>query len=319
MDTIIAATDFSKAALNASKYAAALASELKAQLLLTHVIELPLAPLQVPLTAMEFDEIEKTVTGQLNDLREYLLFYTNHQTEIRTEIKYGFAETALEFLCKENAPIAVVVGLRSNSPSTNFFPGSTAWRIVPYLQCPVLIVPDKAVFSGIKNMTIASDSQQISEIPTIQSIKKWLDFFHVQPDIVHVNTEEDPTLKNLSGNIFLYNRFSEFSPRFHSIHNHHVEEGIFDFIEQKKPDLLIVVPGQYSFFKKLFHASHSKQLILHSGLPVLAVPAHQVYLPKKETKTLHPDGGKGCAGCDGLCCKDKQSSGKKTSHLHTSE
>ena len=306
MEKIIAAIDFSKTALNASKYAAALSSELNAQLILAHVIEVPLVPLQVPLTAIEFEEIEKSATGQLNDLIEHLLFHTNNQIDIRAEIKYGFAETALAGLCKENAPLAVVVGLRGHSPSTNSFLGSTALRIVPYMECPVLIIPDKAVFSGIKNIAIASDSEQISENPTIQSIKKWLSAFHVPPDIVHVTTEEDFSLKNVSANIFLQNRFSEFSPRFHSIHNKNVEEGIFDFLEQKKPDLLIVVPGRYSFFKKLFHASHSKQLILHSNLPVLAVPAHQILSPKKEKETAQPGGGKACAGCDGLCCKNKQ-------------
>jgi nucleotide-binding universal stress UspA family protein len=242
---------------------------------------------------------------------ESLLFSTNTQIDIRAEIKYGFAETALETLCKENMPLAVVVGIRSHFPATNYFMGSTALRIVHYIQCPVLIIPDKAVFSGIKSIAIASDSQQINENPTIQSIKKWLTAFDVPPDIVHVNTEEDSSLKNLSGNIFLHNRFAEYSPRFHSIQDKNVEKGIFDFLEQRRPDLLIVVPGKYSFFKKLFHASHSKQLILHSHLPVLAVPAHLRHLPKKDKQTDQSDSAKPCSGCDGLCCKDKQLPEKK--------
>jgi nucleotide-binding universal stress UspA family protein len=306
MEKIILATDFSKTALNAAKYAAALSSQLNAQLILVHVIEVPLTPLHVPLTAIEFAEIEKVAAGQLNDLIEHLLFCTNAQLDIRSEIKYGFAETALEGLCKENAPLAVVIGIRSHFPSTNYFMGSTALRIIPYIQSPVLIIPDKAVFSGIKSIAIASDSQQINENSTIQSIKKWLTAFGVSPDIVHVNTEEDSSLKNLSGNIFLYNHFAECSPRFHSIQNKNVEEGVFDFLKQGKPDLLIVVPGKYSFFRKLFHASHSKQLILHSHLPVLAVPSHLRHLPKKEKQAEPSESAKPCSGCDGLCCKDKK-------------
>ncbi|HXB46094.1 MAG TPA: universal stress protein [Puia sp.] len=311
MEKIIVATDFSKTALNAAKYAAALSSELHAQLILVHVIEVPLAPLQVPLTAMEFAEIEKVAAGQLDDLKEHLLFYTKKQIDVRTEIKYGFAETALEALAKEIAPLAVVVGLRGDAPSPNFFMGSTAWRIVPFVQCPVLIIPDKAVFSGIKSIAIASDSQQINENSTIQAIKKWLTAFSVSPDIVHVNTQEDSSMKNITGNIFLYNRFAECSPLFHSIDDKNVEEGIFGFLKQKKPDLLIVVPGKYSFFKKLFHASHSKQLILHSHLPVLAVHALLSHLPKIEKQKEISDSGKRCSGCDGLCCKDKQLSEKQ--------
>ena len=57
MATIIAATDFSKSSLNALKYSGALAVELKAQILLVHVIELPITPLQVPLTATDLPVI----------------------------------------------------------------------------------------------------------------------------------------------------------------------------------------------------------------------------------------------------------------------
>lgn len=306
MDTIIVATDFSKAALNASKYAAALAAELKAHLIIVHIIEVPLAPLPMPLTAVEFEEIEKSVSAQLAETKEQLLFYTNNRINIITEIKYGFAETALENLYKQHPAIAIVVGLRSNAPASKPFLGSTALRILPYLDCPVLIIPEKAVFAGIKNIVIASDSEQIRENTTIESIKNWLSYFHVQPDLVHVNTEEDTGLKTLSGNVFLHNRFSSFSPRFHSIHSKNVDDGIFGFLEQKKTDLLIVVPGKYSFLRQLFHASHSKQLILHSHLPVLAVPSRKAHSIKKQNDISDTDNTKKCAGCDGLCCSDKQ-------------
>jgi len=306
METIIVAIDFSKAALNASKYASALAAELKAHLILVHIIEVPLAPLPMPLTASEFEEIEESVNSQLAEIKEQLLFYTNNLITIRTEIKYGFAETSLEDLCKKHMALAIVLGLKSNAQASKFFLGSTALRIIPYLNCPVLIIPEKAVFAGIKNIAIASDSQHISENTTIQSIRDWLNYFHVQPDIVHVNNEEDASLKILSGNIFLHNRFSAFSPRFHSILNVNVEEGIFNFLEQKKTDLLIVVPGKYSFLRKLFHVSHSKQLILHSHLPVLAVPARRIDSIKMRNEASDTHNVKKCPGCDGLCCNDNQ-------------
>jgi nucleotide-binding universal stress UspA family protein len=319
METIIAATDFSKIALNATKYAAALSAELNLRLMLVHVIEVPLTPLTVPLTSTEFEEIEKSVTEQLNDLKEQLLFYTADKIDIHCEIKYGFVETALESLCKEINPFAVVLGLNSDPSSRNLFLGNTALRVIPYLQHPVLIIPDNAVFSGIRNIAIASDAEQIHENLTVQSIKKWLNSFHVQPDIIHVKTDEKVGLQALTNNIFVYNHFLEFHPRFHSIHNKNVEEGIFGFIEQSKPDLLFVVPGKYSFFKKLFHASHSKQMILHSHLPVLVVPTHKLHTSKKEKETFHKHGYNACDGCDGLCCQNKVEKTPQGDKVHVSK
>jgi len=317
MDTIIAATDFSKPSVNALKYSAALTVELNAQLLLVHVIELPITPLQVPLTATEFEEIEKSVTAQLDELKEQLLFYVSEKITISTEIKYGFVEIELDDLCKKINPLAVVIGLSSRSSSARFFLGNATLRIIPYIQCPVIIIPENAVFSGIKNIAITSDSEHIYANTAAQFINTLLNTFHVQPDIIHVQTKDETIQEVSSDNIFLKKLFSEHNPVLHTINNENVEEGVIDFIREKKPDLLVVTPGKYNFLKKLFRTSNSKQLILNSNLPVINMPSSQLYNGKKEKEIRHEHDKNSCKGCDGLCCQKKQIKENRVNETHS--
>jgi hypothetical protein len=199
----------------------------------------------------------------------------------------------------------VVVGL-SEHAAARLFLGHTALRIVQYIEYPVLIIPEKAVFSGIKNIVIASDLEHIRETTAIEFIRNWLGLFHLSPYVLHVCTNGDLKENTIDSNITLAKDLAEFKPKFHSLYNKNMEDGIFNFLEQKKSDLLLVVPGKYSFFKELFHTSHTKQLILHSHLPVLAVPSYRFRGLKGEKQVNGEHHSKPCNGCDGLCCSKDQ-------------
>jgi nucleotide-binding universal stress UspA family protein len=317
METIIVATDFSKASLSASKYAASLAVQLHAQLLLVHIIEVPHTPLDTPLTPADFEEIKDKVTVGLKDLKEQLSLYANNTLFIQTEIKYGFVETVLENLDKKLKPIAVVLGLK-HVPFNESYPlANTTLHVVPFIKCPVLLIPEDAVFTGIKNISIVSDMEYVREDHTLETFKKWLFKLNVPPDILHICTDDAPRLNILSGNISLYRHLSELSPSFYSIHSKNIEDGIFEFIGEKKADLFIVAPGKYSFINRLLYSSHSKKRILQSNLPVLILPSYQFDSTKKEKDILKKQTGEACTGCKGLCCNTGQPAKKQHDHVHS--
>ena len=60
-------------------------------------------------------------------------------------------------------------------------------------------------------------------------------------------------------------------PNYHFITNKDIDEGIIDFAEKNHIDLLIVLPKRHGLLDKLVHRSHTKQLVLHSHVPVMAL------------------------------------------------
>ena len=51
----------------------------------------------------------------------------------------------------------------------------------------------------------------------------------------------------------------------------YIENGLEEFAEANKLDLLITVPRRHNIIDKLFNKSHSKNLVLHTHVPVMAM------------------------------------------------
>ena len=314
METIIAATDFSKPALNALKYAAALTAELKAQLLLVHVVETPLTTPGIPLSGTDFEEIRSSVLKQMDQLKEKLSFFTNDLITIHTEMKFGHTASVLSDLCGEVAPVALVIG----QAESGLFPGRHIWGILRLIQYPVLIVPEMAFFCGMKKVVIASDLRQIRDKSVLVFLKNWLGLFQMSPDILHIRTNSELEEDTIDSNILVANGLEGLNPTFHTVYHKDPEQGIFEFLEKKKSDLLVVVPGKYGFVRDIFHRSHSKKIISHSQLPVLVLPLKRlqgIILSKMSAENHHD---RRCNGCDGLGCSKNPEREKQVDESHRS-
>jgi nucleotide-binding universal stress UspA family protein len=61
------------------------------------------------------------------------------------------------------------------------------------------------------------------------------------------------------------------NPQYHFITNENTDEGIIEFAEKNNIDLLVVLPKRHDLLTKLLNRSHTKQLVLHSHVPVMAL------------------------------------------------
>src|SRR5579862_4949424 len=157
MDEIIVGIDFSDASLHAAKYAADMAVAVGKNLKLVHVMEVPITPFQVPFTELEFAEIERTISTELEELQQTLVFQTTNRVKIDAELKYGPIGQELENLCMEKRPFALIMGIVNGGFNLRHVLGSNTLRMIHVAPCPVLIIPEKAEFTTISNVIIAAD------------------------------------------------------------------------------------------------------------------------------------------------------------------
>src|SRR6187455_2089214 len=123
MKTIIAPTDFSSVSYNACLYAAKMAEDINAELVLLHVMELPVAVSEFPVSAVDFEDI--SMGDELKRLENTLRDATNNKINIHTENVLGSVEYKIKELCELKEPFAVVMGTHSYSFIDRFLIGST--------------------------------------------------------------------------------------------------------------------------------------------------------------------------------------------------
>ena len=264
MKTIIAPTDFSSISYNACLYAAKMAEDIKAELVLLHVMELPIAVAEFPVTEDVFDEL--TMEEELKKLKNKLIVETSDNVKIETKNILGSVEHEINELCKKTKPFAVIMGTHSYSIIDRFFIGSATVYSAKHLHNPVLIVPTGAKYNPIKKIALASDLKDIYEIP-VQEIEMIVKQFDAELEIFYVSKNREDISKHTVESLLLDHRLLNLNHHFYFIEDEDIMLGITSLAKKHEIDVLIVIPKKHG----AFHKSQSKDFIFYSDVPVMAI------------------------------------------------
>jgi nucleotide-binding universal stress UspA family protein len=265
MKTIITPTDFSSISENACLYAAKMAADIQAELVLLHVMELPIAVAEYPVSVVsEFDEAG--IQQELETFREKLIRETSGNVTVHIKNILGSVEHELKELCKRNPPFAVVMGTHAAGVLDRFFLGSTTVYSAKHLPCPVLVVPGGVEYTPIRKIALATDLKDVGNL-SLQEIETMVNTFQASLEIFYVGKNEKDIEKASTEKLLLYHHLSQFEPEFDFIENEDVEQGISLLAEKNSVDLVLIIPKKHG----LFHKSQSKEFIFYSLVPVMAI------------------------------------------------
>jgi nucleotide-binding universal stress UspA family protein len=270
MKTIILATDFSSAALNAANYAADMAVAINADLRLLTIPNFPIYYNDVPpITTPE--EVVINAEETLNELKKQLERKTGNKIKIIAEVRMGTFFNELKTFCDSIHPFAVVMGSQGLTNAERLFFGSHTVFAMKHLMWPILAIPRGAKFSSIKKIGLACDFEKVVDKTPVDEIEKLVKNFNARLYVINTGTTKahEPEMIFQSG--LLEVMLEGLQPEYYFTNSHDIDEGIMDFCEKNNIDLLIVMPKRHTLLDKLIHSSHTKQLILHSHVPVMAL------------------------------------------------
>jgi nucleotide-binding universal stress UspA family protein len=270
MKTIIVATDFSDAASNAANYAADMALAIGANLLLVHIYQIPTSYLEIPVAAGE-DQIRTDAEESLSLLKKELLRRTNGHVNIESQFLVGVFYAELKNICEQVQPYAVVMGSQGTTAAQRVLFGGHTLYSMKHLVWPLITVPPQAVFSQIKKICLACDFEKVLDSTPVDEIKRLVNDFHAELHVINSGKEElyQPDLVFESG--MLQEILAPLKPQYHLITGENIDESIISFVEKNNIDLLITLPKKRGLLEKLAHKSISKQLVLHTHVPVMAM------------------------------------------------
>ncbi len=269
MKTVIALTNLSESSHNAVNYAADMCMALRAELLLAHVIQMPVS-FDVPLSEYEFNTMQQEANDELANLKIALMLRTNCKITINTAVMTGTILHEIENICANKNPFLVIIGTERMHWAERFVFGSNTFNSVKNLHYPVLVVPQDASFKNIERIALASDFQDIDEVP-LGFLRELVEIFDAAVDIVHVNRNAEDELTSGPAFAHLKEQLREFNPHAHFITGYNVEQAINDYADENKEDLVMVISRKHNFFQSLIHKSQSRQITLNPTIPVLAV------------------------------------------------
>jgi nucleotide-binding universal stress UspA family protein len=270
MKTIIIATDFSSATMNAATYGIKMAESVKADVMLFNVCEV-LANYGEMVIDINVDDLKKDALSDMETFKGDLIRNTSTTINIISDVRLGVFADELNTLCETVNPYAVIMGSQGRTSAERILFGTHALYAMKHLVWPLITVPATATFSNIKKIGLAYDFEKELDNNFIDEIKLLAHDFDATIHVLNAAREDEFDADFVLLSSRLEKMLAPFSVKYHFITTIDANQGIIDFADNNDIDLLIVMPKYHNLLEKIIFKSHTKQMVLHSHVPVLAL------------------------------------------------
>jgi nucleotide-binding universal stress UspA family protein len=261
---IVAPTDFSDISLHAVKYAADMAADINAELIITHVTDFSLIAPDAPVTSIT-DYDEAWSAEQLNKLFNAITERTKKKISVSIENLRGNVLHELENFFEREQPFIIVMATHSPSAFERMFLQSVTLYAAKHIKYPVLIIPANTTYSGIKNIGLACDLKTVYHEP-LEILWDLISAFHASLHVLHV--KDSAANEHFAEMMLTRHYLKDFNPQLHYIENaEDIEKSIFSFAKENFIDLLIIVPKKHKAGEK----SELKKFVLHPRVPLMVL------------------------------------------------
>ncbi|WMJ73958.1 universal stress protein [Cytophagaceae bacterium ABcell3] len=269
---VLFATDFSPCADNALKYGLDFVKKFQSEFLVVHAYK----TFNIVTDVRDYDKVK--------DQKNKIAAETEQETSKACNIIHQEApeapckSVALEGLpykeickaAKENDVDLVVLGAKNSNILERYLFGNTTAKVIENVQCPVLVVPQKSVFSPIKNIVYACNLSE-NEIQKINQLTVLAEAYDAQLSIVNIYTGEQ------ENNKVIFEEFKEKTLRvvnypkieWLTAQGNNVIESLQHLVIDKHADLLVVSAHVPVFLENLYRNSVTEGILKKLTLPLL--------------------------------------------------
>lgn len=277
MKQILVPTDFSRSAYNAAEYAVALAKATKAKIILIHIYNVPIPPMETYISPVSFSYLHEENMKRLKKMADFELSINKDEFNLEIECVAiaGFVVTEIIEAAEKYKAGLIVMGTQGASGVIEqYILGSNTANVIAKSPCPVLAVPEKAKYLGFKKFVFSADFHEIKNKSSLDFLMEIALLFGSEILILSVrkNENEIPSLSQASEGLNLDKVFERLTHSFHPVVSEDIAEAIDKFTVKNNADLLVTMPQKHNFFELLFNPGITRNLVFHTQVPILTLP-----------------------------------------------
>ncbi len=277
MKTLLIPVDFSATSANVLRYAADLAREVQAErilLLKSHYTALyaqllPSADF-IQLSADELEEERRRMEKQLAFIAHKLLKKCNSTIQVQTAISELPLLRAVNELIAQESPDLLLTG----SDGTGHPSSATGELVIGLAKTstvPVLIVPAGARYEPIKRALLPCDFSAVSRLALLKELRSTRLGLHPELLVLNIDPEQKHLVQGEEQTASLKKLLKSYRYRVYYAADRNIVHGLLDFAGTHDVQLIVALPGRYSFFYHLTHRSITDGLALNGKHPVLVL------------------------------------------------
>ncbi len=279
---ILIPVDFSETSMLAIKHGAFIASFIKADLHLLHVVNQNYGSqnLFLPLVSLEMQpEIEKKAFERLSELADELKH--QYQIDVHKIIKIGSASTEISEIAKEIDASLIVMGTHGYSAIKELVIGSTALKVLTKAPCPTMAMNAPTDHIGYSKIVIPIDNTVNSKQKVnfaIEFAKKFSATLYPLGLLDEDEVDQAPVMEMIMHQIEEMASEKGVLVKSNVIKNvKNRANATVEYCNSVHADLVIIMTDQDAEVSGFFLGPYSQQIIHLSKVPVIAIRPEELY------------------------------------------
>lgn len=270
MKKILVPVDFSEPSNEAYLVALDMARLTQGTIVLVHVLVLPalygagLAGETIAYDPTYFTQMETDARNMLEKMKGQA-----GPVPVTIDVVYGELISGLMRTIEDNNTDLVVMGTSGASGLTEIFIGSNTEKAVRFSPIPVLVIRKSIDIKSIKNILLPS-TLDLNQTDFIRKVTELQNFLHATLHVLLINTpqhfrrdaEAHEALEYFAKHYKLANY------KLHFKNYTHEDEGVIDFANTEKADLIAMATHARKGLAHLFNGSVTEKVVNHMDRPV---------------------------------------------------
>ncbi|MCK5825200.1 MAG: universal stress protein [Ichthyobacteriaceae bacterium] len=274
MKSILVPIDFSKASVNALKYAIEIAKIYNSKIIVLHTYAQPQS------SSVRFNKVndvmKKTANQELEKLKQHIFENTEHfNSIIMWKIYNTHLSDGIDSIINDNNVDLIIMGATGTSYLEKLFLGSNTYKAIKDCEIPVLAIPCNSQYKGVKHIIFASDLDYILSTYQMSLLAIIARKSNAKITVINIQSTE-AEIEEAKKLIMNFNKehsslTKEFDISFNFIKRENIADGINISYINNKADLLVMVKQSHSIIHNIFNTSVTKQLVHEAKLPLLTL------------------------------------------------
>ena len=271
MRKVLIPTDFSENAENAVRYAFDMfEGQDDIEYILLNAYDIPhggSATMLVSITDILKRDSEEGMERLLKKMKKM-----GDEHNVRTISMHGTLASVIDQLLKREDFNLIVMGTLGAGGLKKVLLGSNTAEVVKKIKKPILIVPNDAKYVNPDKILFTTDFKPIRRDLQIERLRDFATRLESEIYVLNVH-EEDAHIdlekaKHSSG---IEELLEGINHSYHETINDDIIHGIDDFIIKNDIKILAMIVRQLNFINSIFHKSLTKEMAMHTSIPMLAL------------------------------------------------
>lgn len=251
---LICPTDFSEAANNATEYAAKLAREINAELLLLNIYQVPIGASLVHAQGMSMTDRDSTLLAseRLKEMSEEIAKIFHIPCTYEVDVTNKSLTDILK--AEEGESTMIVMGTNGTDNLYDFFFGTNTYHVIKNTNCPVLLLPSEYSFGTYKNIVFTLAYEEKGRL-ALKQLHEFVKHFDAYITFLHISEHDT----EISREVFRVEReqieevFKDITKKeFKRIYSEDIPDALQQYINKNQVDLLVLAARHRNWFRSLF-------------------------------------------------------------------